>query len=159
MKNTSQEQPHYPGKYQFTSLLLIYLVVKNLLKVCVSILCGCYPLSLPFQDPTIRRWCLEAKKWQAVNCVSILTPPFCVCMPIFFPVMLVWSKEQHFGKNNRRELEDAMLLTDWWTMASHSAKHCPVFLFFVSPPLSFSLSLLGRYQQDMIPYVLYKSKQ
>lgn len=116
--------------------------------VCVHVLCAlylCHPRHLPLLHLTnsSAMLSLEAKKWQPVNCVPILTPPSASACPSPSLWCCLDQSSTLAKITKESEMEYTMLLADRRAMASHSAKLC-LFLPFVSPPsvrliISFSL--------------------
>lgn len=91
---------------------------------------------------TPRCRCLRAKKWQAVNCVPVLTP----CAMSACSSSSLWCRiDQRRGTlvkiTKEKEMEDTMLIAGSGTTDSLSAKN-NILLFFVT--LSQSVSLLFR---------------
>lgn len=107
--------------------------------VCVLHLC--HPLCLHLLHLTnyFTMLSLEAKKWQPVNCVPILTPLSASACPSPSLWCCLDQSSTLAKITKESEMEYTMLLADWRAMASRSAKLL-LFLPFVSPSQSVSLS-------------------
>lgn len=116
---------------------------SNIIKhVCVLYLC--HPLRLPLLHLTScsTMLSLEAKKWQPVNCVPILSPLSASACPSP-PLWCCLDQSSTLAKITKEsEMEYTMLLADWWAMASHSAK-TPVSSLCLCSPVRLIISSLG----------------